>query len=176
MLWQQGDTTTDLKRKQFYDLLNKRIKDGSSVDKTKINKQSTRSDIEKLLNQSNLNSKTPKPQSVLKNKSIELMKILVSNDIYKFTNTHTKRGFLKIEEVNKLQAEIDKLIKRFNKNREFFSVKSSFEEIKEKYQKEENTDFGAAILSNQNKHKAVIKTVGKKKVITKNSATKKSSK
>jgi hypothetical protein len=166
LLWEQGDTTTDPKRKRFSDLLIKKIKDGSGVSTTKINKQSTRADIEKLLPQSK--SKSSKSKSVNKvavkeNLKFEgLAQVLVHPDIYKFTSTYTKRGHLKLEEVVQLNLAIAELVKKYDAGRKYFSVQSSLPEIKEKYTKAENPDFGAAIKAKVAKSKTPAKKTTKR--------------
>ena len=166
LLWEQGDTTTDAKRKRFSELLIKRVKDGSGVSTTKINKQSTRADIENLLPQSkskSLQSKSVGKVVVKKNLKFEgLAQVLIHPDIYKFTSTYTKRGHLKIEDVVKLNEAISTLVKKFDAGRKYFTVQSSLPEIKEKYTKAENPDFGAAIKEKATKSKAPAKKTTKR--------------
>jgi hypothetical protein len=157
LLWEQGDTTTDAKRKRFSELLIKRVKDGSGVSTTKINKQSTIVDIENLFPQSISNTSTAKPSGKTKLKFVGLAEVLVNKDIYKFTSTHTKRGHLKIEDVDKLNSAIADLVKKFDAGRQYFSVQSSLPKIKEKYTKAENPDFGKAIKAKAAKSKTPAK-------------------
>ena len=162
LLWEQGDTTTDAKRKRFADLLIKKVKDGSGVSTTKINKQSTRADIENMLPQSTSNTSTSKPTGKGGLKFEGLAQVLIHPDIYKFTSTYTKRGHLKLEDVVKLNEAISALIKKFDAGRQYFSVQSSLPKIKEKYTKAENPDFGKAIKEKATKRKAPAKKTTKR--------------
>ncbi len=163
LLWEQGDTTTDAKRKRFADLLIKKVKDGSGVSTTKINKQSTRVDIENLLPQSASNTTNSKSTEKIKIKFEGLAEILVNKDIYKFTSNYTKRGHLKIEDVDKLNSAIADLVKKHDAGRKYFTVQSSLPEIKEKYTKAENPDFGKAIKAKAAKSKVSAKKTAAKK-------------
>jgi hypothetical protein len=162
LLWEQGDTTTDAKRKRFSELLIKRVKDGSGVSTTKINKQSTITDIEKLLPQSKSNPSTSKPTGTGGLKFEGLAQVLIHPDIYKFTSTYTKRGHLKLEEVVKLNEAISTLVKKYDAGRKYFTVQSSLPEIKEKYTKAENPDFGKAIREKATKSKPPAKKTTKR--------------
>jgi hypothetical protein len=140
-------------------LLIKRVKDGSGVSTTKINKQSTRADIENLLlnEESDLSEPKSKSAGKTKLKFVGLAEVLVNKDIYKFTSTHTKRGHLKIEDVDKLNSAIADLVTKFDAGRQYFSVQSSLPKIKEKYTKAENPDFGKAIKAKAAKSKTPAK-------------------
>jgi hypothetical protein len=164
LLWDQGDTTTDTKRKKFSELLIKKVKDGSGVSTTRINKQSTREDIENLFPESKSDLPLSKSKSTGKTKLkfVALAEVLVNKDIYKFTSTHTKRGHLKIEDVIKLNSAIEDLIKKFDGGRQYYSIQSSLPKIKEKYKKEENPDFGAAIRAKAPKSKTPAKKTTKR--------------
>jgi hypothetical protein len=164
LLWEQGDTTTDAKRKRFSELLIKRVKDGSGVSTTKINKQSTRADIENLLPNEESDLSAPKSESAGKTKLkfVGLAEVLVNKDIYKFTSNYTKRGHLKIEDVDKLNEAIATLVKKYDAGRKYFTVQSSLPEIKEKYTKAENPDFGAAIKAKAAKRKTPVKKTTKR--------------
>ena len=164
LLWEQGDTTTDAKRKRFSELLIKRVKDGSGVSTTKINKQSTRADIENLLlnEESDLSEPKSKSAGKTKLKFVGLAEVLVNKDIYKFTSTHTKRGHLKIEDVDKLNSAIADLVKKFDAGRQYFSIQSSLPKIKEKYTIAENPDFGKAVKAKAAKSKAPAKKTTKR--------------
>ena len=164
LLWEQGDTTTDPKRKRFSELLIKKVKDGSGVSTTKINKQSTIADIENLLLNEESDLATPKSKSAGKTKLkfVGLAEILVNKDIYKFTSTYTKRGHLKLEDVVKLNEAISALIKKFDAGRQYFSVQSSLPKIKEKYTKAGNPDFGKAIKEKATKSKVPAKKTTKR--------------
>jgi hypothetical protein len=166
LLLKQGHTTTYAKRKRFSDLLIKKIKDGSGVSTTKINKQSTRADIENLLpeTESELSPLPSKSKSTGKTKLkfVGLAEVLVNKDIYKFTSTHTKRGRLKLEDVDKLNSAIADLVKKFDAGRQYFSIQSSLPKIKEKYNKEANPDFGKAIKAKAAKSKAPAKKTTKR--------------
>ena len=159
LLWEQGDTTTDAKRKRFADLLIKKVKDGSGISTTKINKQSTIADIENLLLNEESDLATPKSKSAGKTKIkfVGLAEILVNKDIYKFTSNYTKRGHLKLEDVVKLNEAIATLVKKYDAGRKYFTVQSSLPKIKEKYTKAENPDFGAAIKAKAAKRKTPVK-------------------
>jgi hypothetical protein len=164
LLWEQGDTTTDPKRKRFSELLIKKVKDGNGVSTTKINKQSTIKDIEKLLpeTESELSPSPSKSTGKTKHKFVGLAEVLVNKDIYKFTSTHTKRGHLKIEDVDKLNSAIADLVKKFDAGRQYFSIQSSLPKIKEKYNKEANPDFGEAIRAKAAKSKTPAKKTTKR--------------
>ena len=162
LLWEQGDTTTDAKRKRFSELLIKRVKDGSGVSTTKINKQSTIVEIENLFPQSISNTSTAKPTGKGGLKFEGLAEVLVNKDIYKFTSNYTKRGHLKIEDVDKLNSAIADLVKKFDAGRQYFSIQSSLPKIKEKYKKEANPDFGKAIKAKAAKSKTPAKKTTKR--------------
>jgi hypothetical protein len=166
LLWEKGDTTTDAKRKRFSELLIKKVKDGSGVSTTRINKQSTREDIENLLpeTESELSPSSAKSKLTGKTKLkfVGLAEILVNKDIYQFTSTHTKRGHLKIEDVDKLNSAIANLVKKFDAGRQYFSIQSSLPKIKEKYNKEANPDFGEAIRAKAAKSKTPAKKTTKR--------------
>ena len=164
LLWEQGDTTTDAKRKRFSELLIKRVKDGSGVSTTKINKQSTRADIENLLpnEESDLSPQKSESAGKTKLKSVGLAEVLVNKDIYKFTSNYTKRGDLKLEDVVKLNEAISTLVNKFDAGRKYFTVQSSLTEIKEKYTKAENPDFGAAIKAKAAKRKTPVNKTTKR--------------
>jgi hypothetical protein len=166
LLWVKGGNTNDAKRKRFSELLIKKVKDGSGVSTTRINKQSTREDIENLLpeTESELSPSPSKLKSTgkTKHKFVGLAEVLVNKDIYKFTSTHTKRGHLKIEDVDKLNSAIANLVKKFDAGRQYFSIQSSLPKIKEKYNKEANPDFGKAIRTKAAKSKAPAKKTTKR--------------
>lgn len=156
ILWDQGDSTTQAKRNYFYSLLTKRIKDGSGVLTTKINKHTTRKEIEALkpADGKSLSKEATKESKILKKSNlIELGNIRVSNDLFYFTATGTKRGHLKLEEVEKLHQAIRDLIEKHDKGRRHYSFQSNLPELKEKYKKSETPNFGAAILEADKKSK-----------------------
>jgi hypothetical protein len=165
LLWEQGGTTTDAKRKRFSELLIKKVKDGSGVSTTKINKQSTRAEIENLLlsEAPKLLTSESKFAEKTKIKFEGLTEILVNKDIYKFTSNYTKRGHFKIEDVEKLNSEIANLVKSFDAGRQYFSIQSSIHKIKEKYTKAGNPDFGKEIKEKMaNRNVLEKKTTAKK--------------
>lgn len=163
ILWDQGDTTTQKRRDYFYKLLTKRIKDGSGVFTTSINKQSTRREIEALLIDSNKTRKDGIKKQTKTKEFVDLGIIQVSTDLFYFTNTGTKRGHLKLEDVEKLHQAILNLLKNYDKGERHYSFQSQLTEIKKKYKGEENYDFGASIKAADMKRKnaASNKTVKK---------------
>ncbi len=168
ILWTQGGTTTKERKNYFYGLITKRIKDGSSIYSTSIHKQATRSQIEELniFNEKHKHKKfASKKTSTKESKKIatELIRIEVSNDLFCFTNTGTKRGHLKLEEVEKFHQAIHTLIERYNKGKKHYSFQSNLPELKEKYKKSETPNFGAAILEADKKSKISARESAAKK-------------
>jgi len=162
ILWTQGGTTTQERRDYFYKLLTKRIKDGSGVFTTSINKQSTRKKIEALKNKLSSTTKTVgKPTSQAKDFT-DLGNLQVSNDLFYFTTTGTKRGHLKIEEVEKLHQAIIKLVKKYDKGRKYYSFQSQLTEVKQKYKAEQLYDFGASIKEADQKRKQAARKTTKR--------------
>jgi hypothetical protein len=157
ILWDQGDSTTQEKRNYFNSLLTKRVKDGSGVFTTKINKHATRKEVEafKLIGNKTAENKTA--SKAKSTKQLDLGIIFVSNDLLYFTNTGTKRGHLKIEEVEKLHDAIRDLIKKYDKGRKNYSFQSNLTEIKTKYKAKENHNFGASILAAASSRKKTSK-------------------
>ena len=162
ILWVKGNHTTDARRKLFAELLLKKVKDGNGVSTTRINKQSTRVEIEKFIPQlgSDILISKPKEKTTLKFEG--LAQVLIHPDIYKFTSTYTKRGHLKLEDVVKLNEAISTLVKKYDAGRKYFAVQSSLPEIKEKYTKAENPDFGKVIKEKATKSKASAKKTTKR--------------
>lgn len=146
--------TAQLKLNEIiFSLLTKRIKDGSGVLTTKINKHTTRKEIEALKIADN---KTSESKTVSKSKStkqLDLASIYVSTDLLYFTGSGTKRGHLKIEEVEKLHNAIRDLIKQHDKGKKHYKFQSNFIEVRNQYKVKENHNFGASILAKSNKRK-----------------------
>jgi hypothetical protein len=158
ILWDQGDTTTQKRRDYFYRLLTQRTKDGSGVFTTKINKQSTRKEIEALHIDSNQSSKADGKKQTKTKEFVDLGSIQVSNDLFYFTTTGTKRGHLKLDDVEKLHQAILSLLKKYDKGKRHYSFQSQLTEIKQKYEAKENYDFGASIkAADKNRKNAVSK-------------------
>ena len=166
LLWDQGDSTTQAKRNNFYSLLTKRIKDGSGVFTTKINKHATRKEIEALKpvdghsesKQVSTTSKKPKKSNL-----IDLGSIQISNDLFFFTTTGTKRGHLKLEEVEKLHQAIRDLIEKHDQGRKHYAFQSNLADLKKQYKAEQNHDFGASILEADTRRKRSIRKAAIKK-------------
>ncbi len=163
ILWVKGNHTTDARRKLFAELLLKKVKDGNGVSTTRINKQSTRIEIEKFIPQSGSDTSISKLTEKTKLKFEGLAEVLVNKDIYQFTSNYTKRGHLKLEDVVKLNEAIAALVKKFDAGRQYFSVQTSLPKIKEKYTKAENPDFGKAIKEKAAKSKVPAKKTAAKK-------------
>lgn len=163
LLWSQGDTTTTEKKKRFHELLIKRVKDGSGVFTTKINRHSTRKDIEALLDAESTTTKSASGKATKKFKGTDLAQILVSKDIFAFTTTGTKRGHLKLDEVIELNKQITELVQKFDGGRNRFAVETYIDKIKQQYKSAEKPDFGAAILEADKKRKSAKRTATAKK-------------
>jgi hypothetical protein len=161
ILWDQGGTTTQERRDYFYKLLTKRTKDGSGVLTTSINKQSTRKEIEALHIERNQTSKAGGKKQTKIKEFVDLGSIQVSADLFQFTRPGTKRGHLKLEEVETLHREILSLLKKYDNGKRHYSFQSQLAEIKQKYEAEENYDYGASIKAADKKRK---NAVSKKKV------------
>jgi hypothetical protein len=156
LLWDQGDSTTQAKRNCFHILLTKRIKDGSGVFTTKINKHSTRKEIEALKPIDEKRTSSAEVKTSTKSKIsnlVELGIIKVSNDLFYLTTTGTKRGHLKLEEVEKLHQAIRELIEKHDKGRNHYSFQSNLADLKKQYKAEQNYDFGASILEADTRRK-----------------------
>jgi len=156
ILWTQGGTTTQERRDYFYKLLTKRTKDGSGVLTTSINKQSTRKEIEALHIERNQTSKAGGKKQTKIKEFVDLGSIQVSADLFQFTRPGTKRGHLKLEDVEKLHQEILSLIKNYDKGKRHYSFQSQLTEIKQKYEAEENYDYGASIKAAAQQRKKVV--------------------
>lgn len=162
ILWEQGDATTEKRKDYFYKLLTTRIKDGEGLFTTKINKQSTRKEIEALISKVSVTTKSAnKPKTKAKDFT-DLGNLQVSNDLFYFTTTGTKRGHLKIEEVEKLHQAIIDLVKKYDKERKYYSFQSQLAEVKQKYKEEESYDFGASIKAADQKRKQAARKTTKR--------------
>jgi hypothetical protein len=162
ILWEQGDATTEKRKDYFYKLLTTRIKDGEGLFTTKINKQSTRKEIEALISKVSITTKSANKPKAKEKDFTDLGNLQVSNDLFYFTNTGTKRGHLKIEEVEKLHQAIIDLVKKYDKERKYYSFQSQLAEVKQKYKEEESYDFGASIKAAEQKRKQAARKTTKR--------------
>jgi hypothetical protein len=143
--------------------LTKRIKDGNGVFTTKINKHSTRKEIEALHIKGSKSEKTAdKPQTRAKDFT-NLGSIQISNDLFNFTTTGTKRGHLKLDDVEKLHQAIVELLQRYDKGKKYYSFESQLTEVKQKYKAEESYDFGASIKAADQKRKQAVRKAAAKR-------------
>lgn len=168
ILWDQGDSTTQERKNYFFSLLTKRIKDGSGVFTTRINKQVTRAQVEELNifkdENKNKNSAIKKANTqTSKEAATELIRIEVSNDLFYFTGTGTKRGHLKLEEVEKLHQAIRKLVEKHDKGKKNYSFQSNLPELKKQYKSKENYGYGDNILEADSKRKRTARKAAVKK-------------
>jgi hypothetical protein len=163
ILWEQGDTTTKKRKDYFYKLLTKRIKDGEGVFNTKINRHSIRKEIEALTSKGSNNPKSVNETKTRAKDFTNLGSIQISNDLFNFTTTGTKRGHLKLDDVEKLHQAIVELLQRYDKGKKYYSFESQLTEIKQKYKAEESYDFGASIRAADQKRKQAVRKAAAKK-------------